>query len=219
MKKLITVCLILCLLFCGCAKGEGGEAPQVSTPSIDTSNPLDQIALDAAEARAEYYQMLVVELQKEILSLKDAHATARVEYESRIEELEIALGVPEAAPPSDFQYTAKDGKIIIVAYVGSEKVVSVPSEIGGCPVAHIADTAFENNLTVEKVIFPKNLESVGWFAFRGCVALSEVAIPESVTKIEYGAFENCNAKLTLICQADSYAEEYAQSYGYATKQK
>ena len=219
MKKLITVCLILCLLFCGCAKGEGGEAPQVSTPSIDTSNPLDQIALDAAEARAEYYQMLVVELQKEILSLKDAHATARVEYESRIEELEIALGVPEAAPPSDFRYTAKDGKIIIVAYVGSEKVVSVPEEIGGCPVTQIADTAFEKNLTLEKVIFPKTLEYVGWFAFRGCIALCKVEVPESVSKIEYGAFENCNAKITFVCQSGSYAEEYAQSYGYATKQK
>ena len=162
MKKLIAICMLLSLLFCGCAKGEGGEAPQASTPSTDTSDPHDQIALDAAEARAEYYQMLVVELQKEILSLKDAHATARVEYESRIEELEIALGVPEAAPPSDFRYTAKDGKIIIVSYVGSEKVVSVPEEIGGCPVTKIADTAFENNLTLEKVILKGLCVKSGW---------------------------------------------------------
>ena len=219
MKKLIVACLLLCLLFCGCANGNGEEEPQVPTTPTDTSNPLDKIALDAAEARAEYYQTLVVELQKEILSLKDAHASARVEYESRIEELEIALGVPEAAPPSDFQYTTKDGKIIIVAYVGNEKVVSVPDEIGGCPVTHIADTAFENNLTLEKVIFPKSLKSIGWFAFRGCIALCEVEVPVSISKIEYGAFENCNAKLTFVCEKGSYAEEYAQSYGYATKQK
>ena len=117
----------------------------------------------------------------------------------------------------EYDLTTKEGKITITAYVGKEKVVSVPKEIGGCPVTHIADTAFENNLTIEKVIFPKSLVSIGWFAFRGCIALSEVEIPATVTKIEYGAFENCNAKLTFLCQSGSYAEEYAQSYGYATK--
>ena len=219
MKKTITACLILCLLFCGCNNETPEEETQVPNTSIDTSDPLDRIAIDAAEARAEYYQTLVVELQKEIISLKNKHASACVEYESRIEELEVALGVPEAAPSSDFEYSTKDGEITISAYVGSEKVVSVPDEIGGCPVTHIADAAFENNLTLERVIFPQSLRSVGWFTFRGCIALCEVEIPESVSKIEYGAFDNCNAKLTFVCQQGSYAEEYAQSYGYGTKQK
>lgn len=128
------------------------------------------------------------------------------------------MGVPEAAPPSDFQYTTKDGKITILSYVGSEKTVSVPEEIGGCPVTYIADTAFEGNLTLEKVILPSSLEGIGWFAFRGCIALCEVQAPSSIAKIEYGAFENCNAKLTIVCPEGSYAEEYAISYGYATKQ-
>ena len=216
MKKIVIVCLLITFLLCGCTNANSTQEPQ-STPPSNTSDVFDQIAIDAAEARAQYYQNLVVELQKEILSLKDAHASARVEYESRIEELEIALGVPEAAPPSDFQYTTKDGKITIVAYLGNEKTVSVPKEIGGCSVTHIADTAFEGNLTLEKVILPSSLESIGWFAFRGCIALCEVQAPASITKIEYGAFENCNAKLTFVCAADSYAEEYAQSYGYSTK--
>ena len=219
MKKTMMILLLTCVLVCGCANKHAEGEPQTPTISTDTSNPTDKIALDAAEARAEYYQTLVVELQKEILSLKNEHASARVEYESRIEELETALGVPEEAPQSDFEYTTKDGKIMIVSYVGSEKVVSVPSEIGGCPVTHIYDAAFENNSKVEKVILPQSLESIGWFAFRGCIALSEVEIPTSVSNIEYGAFDNCNAKLTFVCQQGSYAEDYAQSYGYTTKQK
>ena len=219
MKKITIVFLLICLLLCGCAKGNQEEELQAPITSDNTSNSIDKIALDAAEARADYYQTLVVELQKEILSLKNAHASARVEYESRIEELEIALGVPEVAPTSDFQYTTKDGKITITAYLGTEKVVSVPDEIGGCPVTQIFDTAFESNLTVEKIILPQSLECIGWFAFRGCIALCEVEAPASVSKIEYGAFENCSSKLTFICQQGSYAEEYAQSYGYLTKQK
>lgn len=218
MKKVLIICLLLSVLLCGCANQNQGEDPQTTTPS-DTSDVFDQIALDAAEARAEYYQNLVVELQKEIVSIKNAHASERVEYESRIEELEIALGLPEAAPSSDFQYTTKDGKITITAYIGKEKVVSIPDEIGGCPVTYIADTAFENDHTLEKVIFPKTVEGIGWFAFRGCIALCEVEIPSTVSKIEYGAFDNCNAKLTFVCPVGSYAEEYAQSYGFSTKKR
>ena len=216
MKKLLIISLFLCLCLFGCTNQNQGENPQTTTPS-DTSDVFDQIAFDAAEARAEYYQKLVVELQKEIVSIKNAHASAMVEYESRIDELEAALGLPEAAPPSDFEYSTKDGKITITAYIGKETVVFIPDEIGGCPVTHIADAAFENNHTVEKIILPNSLESIGWFTFRGCIALCEVEISKSVSKIEYGAFDNCNAKLTFLCPVGSYAEEYAQSYGFATK--
>ena len=216
MKKIVIISLVLSLLFCGCANGTAAGDTPTTTPS-DTSDVFDQIALDAAEARADYYQNLVVELQKEIVSIKNAHASARVEYESRIDELEAALGLPEAALPSDFAYTTKDGTITITAYLGKQKVVIIPDEIGGCPVTHIADAAFENHHTLEKVILPSSLQSIGWFSFRGCIALCEVEIPTSVSKIEYGAFENCNAKLTFLCSAGSYAEEYAQSYGFATK--
>ena len=216
MKNLLILCLILALFLCSCANEATGEELQTTTPA-DSSDVFDRIALDAAEARADYYQNLVVELQKEIVSIKNAHASAKVEYESRIEELEIALGIPEAAPSTDFQYTTKDGEITITAYVGNEKVVSIPNEIGGCPVTYIADASFENHRTLEKIIIPKNVEGIGWFAFRGCIALSQIEIPSSVAKIEYGAFDNCNAKLTFLCPAGSYAEEYAQSYGYSTK--
>lgn len=218
MKKLLIIFLFLSLCLCGCINQNSSEEPLSTTPS-DTSDVFDRIALDAAEARAEYYQNLVVELQKEILSIKASHASERVEYESRIDELEAALGLPEAALPSDFSYTTKDGTITITAYLGKEKVVIIPNEISGCPVTHIADAAFENNRTLEKVILPSTLESIGWFAFRGCIALCEVEISSGVSKIEYGAFDNCNAKLTFLCPAGSYAEEYAQSYGIATKKR
>jgi len=218
MKKVLTICLLLSVLLCGCTNQNQGEDPQTTTPS-DTSDVFDQIALDAAEARAEYYQNLVAELQKEIVSIKNTHASQRVEYESRIDELEAALGLPEAALPSDFAYTTKDGTITITAYLGKQKAVIIPDEISGCPVTHIADAAFENNHTLEKVILPSSLQTIGWFAFRGCIALCEVEIPANVSKIEYGAFDNCNAKLTFLCPAGSYAEEYAQSYGIATKKQ
>ena len=70
MKKFLLVCLFLSLILCGCINPNVSEEPQTTTPP-DTSDVFDQIALDAAEARADYYQNLVVELQKEIVSIKE----------------------------------------------------------------------------------------------------------------------------------------------------
>lgn len=218
MKKIIAACCLLGVFLCGCTEQYEEAEPQTTTSST-TSDYFDQIALDAAEARAEYYQGLVAELQKEIVSMKNAHASAKVEYESRIDELEAALGMPHAAPASDFQYTTKDGKITITSYIGTSKTVSIPDKIGDCAVTQIADAAFENHTKLEKIILPSGLEKIGWFAFRGCIALREVEIPNSVSKIEYGAFENCNSALMILCGAGSYAEQYAQSYGYTTQKQ
>ena len=77
MKKVVTLCLLLSLLLCGCINKNQTQEPAATTPP-DSSAVFDQIALDAAEARADYYQNLVVELQKEIVSIKNAHASQRV---------------------------------------------------------------------------------------------------------------------------------------------
>ena len=84
-------------------------------------------------------------------------------------------------------------------------------------VVAIADRAFENRTKLTSVVLPSGVETVGWFAFSGCVALSEVTIPDSVRSISYGAFLNCNASMTICCSANSYAERYAQSYGIKVK--
>ena len=181
MKKIIGTCLAISLLLCGCA-GKAGEGGTTDSDTIDREIPSpEQIALDAAEARAEYYQKLVSELQKEILNLKSEQDDARVEYESRIEELEAELGKPSTSEATDFRYIVSGGKVTVTAYLGSQKRVEIPTTIASCPVVAIADRAFENNLTVEEVALPDGIASIGWFAFAGCISLKKGTVPNDET--------------------------------------
>jgi hypothetical protein len=214
MKKVIATCLLSSLILCGCAGSLSGGEEETSASSTNQIPSGDQIALDAAEARAEYYQKLVAELQREILTIKMQHEDQVAEYESRIEELEAERSPLQESTAVDFRYTIKDGKAILIAYVGKKKQVEIPATLGNRPLTKIADRGFENNLNVESIVIPEGVEYIGWFAFSGCISLKSITVPKSVSKIEYGTFENCPSTLGFYCAPDSYAAQYAQSYGY-----
>ena len=77
--------------------------------------------------------------------------------------------------------------------------------------------AFADCRTLTAVAIPDGVTQIGWFAFSGCVMLERVTLPESLAAICYGAFQNCKSTLTVTCAVGSYAEQYAQSYGFAVK--
>lgn len=55
-------------------------------------------------------------------------------------------------------------------------------------------------------------------AFADCSSLTSVVIPKSVVSIDESAFEN-DDQLTVVCDKDSYAEQFAQEMGYAVESK
>ena len=74
-----------------------------------------------------------------------------------------------ATPASDFTYRVLNGTYCaITGYTGSDAEIVLPSEIDGYIVQEIADSAFEKNETLEKVILPETLERVGSGIFSGC---------------------------------------------------
>ncbi len=209
-KKRTLLLLLLTLCLSACADSSNNST-ETTSPVADEAIAL-QIALDAAEQRAAYYQQLLGELREEVLTLKAEFQGERAEYESRIDELEAQL-TPGEEDVSDFQYTIKEGKVWITGYVGKEKEILIPSLIQDCPVVGIDDNAFENNTKLCSVVVPEGVESIGWFCFSGCIALKNVTLPKSLTSIKYGAFQNCYSKMEVHCSKGSYAEEYALSYG------
>ena len=249
MKKLLIPILALSLALGGCTAGKNSE--DVDTGGKESQIPAAyQIAIDAAEQKAAYYQTLAEELEDEILSVRTELFASRVEYEARIDDLEDRLSdalaqkapddgggttqngnggntettppegtqtspTPEKDPTEDFEFQITDGRATLITYVGKSTKAEIPSTYRGCPVVAIADRAFENQTRLQSVVLPTGVETVGWFAFSGCVALREVTIPESVRSISYGAFLNCNSSLMIRCAKGSYAEKYAQSYGIA----
>ena len=219
MKKRSLVCLALCALLCSCQAQTNPTPPNNDTASLPDAE---------ANARIEYYEQLVNELQKEILSLRTEIYVGRVQYEALMEDLlaSVPFDTPsngeqdgsDTASEAQFFYTVEDGKATLTAYVGKETQVTLPSEIDGYRVVAVGDRAFMNRTDVVSVIVPTGVQTLGWFAFSGCIALTSVELPDTVERIAYGAFDNCPTSLTLCCSPTSYAAAYAQSYGLTAKE-
>lgn len=110
-----------------------------------------------------------------------------------------------------FHYEIRDGSAVILSYLGSEIRVTIPAAIEGYPVTAIEDDAFRQT-SVTEVTVPYSVTEIGWFAFADCTSLASVTLPASLESIGYGAFDGC-PHLTLYCPADSYAADYAASFG------
>ena len=205
--KLMLTVLACVLLFAGCRASNGvGEADGTK------QEPSENL---------QAYREVILQLQQEIESLRAEQAKQVAEYEAEIDALEYLLAsvstsqTPSNTPDSsasDYTYSVRDGCAVITSYLGTGTRVQVPDSIGGYPVVAIGESAFRNS-KVEQVILPTGVKTIDWFAFYGSYRLQSVILPTSVTTIEYGAFELCSSALKFTCSADSYAAQYAASYG------
>lgn len=210
--------------------------PSTAPPAMTSQDP----SVDPETLRT-YYEAMIADLKQELLDAKQADYIIRLEYESRIQELEDKLsalsrppedsdipvsGDPDPLPPSEtetapppasnnapasFQYEIQNQEAVIVAYLGSAHTVTVPDSIVGYPVTSIADDAFKGT-PVTSVILPDTVTHIGWFAFAECPSLTSVTLPASIISIDYGAFDGC-PDVTVYCPKDSYAAQYALSFG------
>lgn len=118
--------------------------------------------------------------------------------------------VNEAIP--EFEYIVENGGITITKYLGKQTSVQIPNMIGQLPVRKIGERAFADS-KVKSVTIPKDCTEIDWFAFYGCYALTTAHIPKSVQSIGYGAFDGCSKRLTIYCDNNSFAHQYATSFG------
>ena len=58
--------------------------------------------------------------------------------------------------------------------------------------ATIAYNAFQNCTSLDGVVLPETLTSIGREAFSGCTSFTEINLPNSVTSIYSYAFDGCN---------------------------
>lgn len=123
-----------------------------------------------------------------------------------------------------FKYKLVDGDVIIIKYLGKEKVVKIPASFDGANVVAIGNFAFKNKgmTTVifpdcvkkigknafykcEKlveIVFPKNLEYVGILAFSRCKKLTEITLPASVKFLDEFAFGECESLTKVVVLND-----------------
>lgn len=97
----------------------------------------------------------------------------------------------------------------VTGYDDSTEVITIPSEVSGCTVTSIADNAFYNTKTLQRVIIPSSVIRIGRSAFAYGQKLQSVQIPASVTEIGYHAFNGCSQMQTFTVDANnpSYSAE------------
>ena len=96
-------------------------------------------------------------------------------------------------------YTVKQGTYGIASgafYGSSVKKVTVPDGV------QVLVGSFANCASLEEVVPPDTLSSIGYQAFYDCYSLTSINIPDGVTSIGYQAFYDCNS-LTSIVIPDS----------------
>ena len=147
------------------------------------------------------------ERKKEISVLK-----AELEALKKKEMLESTDTSTESIEPKIFDYTLNGYKATITLINTDKESISIPSVIDGHAVVGIGSEAFASK-KVKRIVLEDGIESLDWFAFKGCSSLNSISIPESITSIGYGAFDGAPKSLTIECKKDSFAMKYAQSYG------
>lgn len=224
---------LACLLifsFCTACSDKQANTDTQKTPEQQTERPSgnQSVADDVYREQLAYYEQMVLDLQDEILALKQQHYVDTFAYEQTIAQLEAQLGAldtdvsakpeqptnqPEQAPPaSEFTYEVKNGTATLTSYTGDATDVIVPSEMDGYAVTALGEGLFKDS-NVTSVTLPASVTSIGWFAFYGCAALQTVTLGEAVTTIGYAAFDGCPKSMTICGATGSYAEKYAASYG------
>ena len=85
----------------------------------------------------------------------------------------------------------------IVAYMGSEAEVEVPSSIGGLPVISIGERAFSGNDCITCLVLPDSIKHIGRSAFGHCSALKNVRLPKELMAIPFRAFTCCRSLVSI----------------------
>ena len=86
----------------------------------------------------------------------------------------------------------------------------IPSYYNGHKVVAIGDWAFDNCMSLTKVVIPEGVTAIGESAFEGCMSLKSIIFPESLKSIGAYAFFCCDALESAQFYPNvSYIGEYA----------
>lgn len=132
-------------------------------------------------------------------------------------EQETVVVSTTATPAEEFSYYTSIDEVTITAYNGTRTEVEIPSVIDGGTVVGIDNSAFENNITIEKVIIPDTVTVIGGRVFSGCEQLAVVEISPNIEYIGAYAFNECRAltEFDFTCITSESLEVGASAFAYS----
>lgn len=85
-----------------------------------------------------------------------------------------------ALTSGNFTYEVVNDEAVITSYNGSATNVTVPATIDGYSVYGIGDSAFKDNINIEKITVSAGAKSVGASAFENCTSLATITLPSTI---------------------------------------
>lgn len=214
-KKTVSFILIILLLFSviSCAFQSPSQPSSTSELTNNYTALISQLEQKLAQLQSSYdtadeqAKKQIAELEKQLAELREQATSSALPT-----SFSGTASSPLSTAKSVFTYQIVDGTAIITGFVGNDENIIIPSMIDGFKVSGIAGNAFED-YGIKSVIISNGVEYIDWFAFYNCESLIAVTIPSSVSKIGYSAFAGASPSFTIYCHKNSFAENYAKSYG------
>lgn len=95
---------------------------------------------------------------------------------------------------NDVQYSiVSNFEAHVYKYVGTDPVVEIPEKIGARVITAVDSSAFYKNKSVEQVILPDSVLSIGNMAFMYCSNLKDVDVSVNLNSIGDYAFVGCTS--------------------------
>ena len=134
--------------------------------------------------------------------------------------VQAATTYTETVDGIEWTYTVTNGKASVGGSSSSTAIpkttsgaITIPSTLGGYPVANIGDYAFYQCDKLTSMTIPNGVASIGDFAFSDCHILAELMIPKSVVSIGQGAFTRCRGFINVDLPDDLTIIEDSVFYG------
>lgn len=200
MKKLAILLILIIVGITGSALSENQceEVSVFESKAVNTQAPAD-------EGQTQSTQSPVIENNEnatEFPAPKNSEKSVDKPASTPKEKLSIET--------KDFDYIKQNDKLVIIAYKGNAKKVSIPSDIDGVPVSYIADGAFSKS-SIEEIELPEDIVYIGNAAFQDCKNLSYINLPSSIKSIGDAAFDKCDNIIAFVT-------EYSFAYGYCIQE-
>ena len=106
----------------------------------------------------------------------------------------------KAETEGEWEYTISNGAVTITGHTGASTVWEIPEKIGEMKVTAIAQSIFKGNQSIEELVIPKYITSVGNYSFENCTSLSKMTF-NAVHCNDMDAsivFKGCNSIETVI---------------------
>jgi hypothetical protein len=97
-------------------------------------------------------------------------------------------------------FRIQDGEAFITGVQLNDTLdrIALPDELDGCPVAGIDPAVFFGQASLQAILLPPCLTSIGEYAFTYCGNLSDVVLPDGLTHLGNSAFDGCGSLERII---------------------